>query len=64
MSKNKKTFWQRIVGIGRRKLIAGALAVGLACVGINLPPHTVDAVVIAADSVIEAMSEQEAVNDD
>lgn len=54
--KNKKTLWQRIVGIGRRKLIAGALAVGLACVGVNLPPHTVDAVVIAADSVIESLN--------
>lgn len=54
--KNKKTLWQRIMGIGRRKLIAGALAVGLACVGVNLPPHTVDAVVIAADSVIESLN--------
>lgn len=51
----KKTIWQRICGIGRKKLIGGALAIGLAAVGVNLPPETVTAIVVAADLVIESI---------
>ena len=47
--------WERIEGIGRRKLIAGALTVGLAAVGVALPPEAVTAIVTAADLIIEAV---------
>ena len=56
MSENKKTnLWQRLLGIGRKKLISAVVVVGLAAVGVTLPPEAVDAVVFAADAVIEAL---------
>lgn len=46
--------WERFKKIGRKRLIAGALTVGLAAAGVALPPEVIHAIVTAADVVIES----------
>jgi hypothetical protein len=47
--------WERVKGIGRRRLIAGAVTLGLAVVGVTLPAETVTAIVTAADLIAGAL---------
>jgi hypothetical protein len=55
MDNKEKSWWDRIKGIGRKKIIGAVLVVGLAAVGVPLPVEVQTAVVVAIDSVIEAI---------
>lgn len=50
-----RSVWKRIVGVGRKKLISGALVVGLAAVGVSLPEPAVDALAVGLDAFVEAL---------
>ncbi|WP_419810676.1 hypothetical protein [Bacterioplanoides sp.] len=50
-----RNVWKRIVGVGRKKLISGALIVGLAAVGVSLPEPAVTALAVGLDALVEVI---------